>query len=583
VTAPFRLALYELRRFRGPLRRAGLVVLLVVPSLYAGVYLWSSWNPYGHLDRIPVAVVNQDRPVQTRGMTVHAGQDFVDQLKADREFDWHFVDAGQAIHGLRNAKYFFVITVPPDFSAKLASVSGGTPQRAAMRITLDDANGYIIGIIAASAQSKIQAQVNTAAQSAYLEATLGSLSDIKRRLRQAADGAARLRDGAKSAHSGARRLSSGLKTLQSGGQQVAAGTQELAGAAGAIDASLKRLDARLPRPDAVRTALDALATAHPDLRSDARFRALQRQVDQLGGSLDAQASDVRATVRDAVTRIDELNAGAKKVAAGIGTAHGGAADLSGGLARLQTGAATLARRLRQAAAQVPSPDAGERARDADVLANPVQVQSANLHPAHVYGRGVAPFFLSIGLWVFGLVAFLLLRPIAGEALASRLPSITVALGGWLPAAFIGTLAATIMFGVLEVGIGLDADRPVLLLALLWLAALAFIALLHLLRAALDAVGSVVILVLLVLQLGGSGGLYPLQVAPGFFDVLHPVLPMTYTIDAFRYAISGGESSHLVVDLSVLAGLLIAAIALTTLSVHRRRAWTIARLKPELEL
>jgi putative membrane protein len=581
--AAFRLALYELRRFRGPLRRAGLVVLLIVPSLYSGVYLWSSWNPYGHLDRIPVAVVNQDEPVEANGKRVDAGQDFVDQLRANPEFDWHFVDAGEAIGGLRDARYFFVITVPPDFSAKLASVSGGNPERASMRITLDDANGYIIGIIAASAQSKIQAQVNAAAQTAYLQASLGSLSDIKAQLQAAADGAAELRDGARSAHAGARRLSSGLRTLEGGGDQVADGTQQLATQADAIDAALRRLDARLPKDDAVRTALDALATDHPELKDDAQFRALQRQVDGLGAALDAQAGDVRTTVRDAVADIDRLNAGARRVAAGIGDAHTGAASLSSGLARLQTGATTLAKKLDQAAAKVPSPDAGERSQDADVLANPVTVESTNLHPARVYGRGVAPFFLSIGLWVFGLVAFLLLRPIAGEALASRLRSVTVALGGWLPAAFIGTLAATIMFGVLEVGIGLDADRPWLLLVLLWLAAWAFIALLHLLRAALDSVGSVVILVLLVLQLGGSGGLYPLQVAPGFFDVLHPVLPMTYTIDAFRYAISGGETSHLVRDLIVLVGLLIGALALTTSSVAHRRAWTIDRLKPELEL
>ena len=453
-----------------------------------------------------------------------------------------------------------------------------------MQITLDDANGYIIGIIAASAQSKIQAQVNAAAQTAYLQASLGSLSDIKQQLQAAADGAARLRDGARTAHAGAKKLSGGLVTLESGGKQVAAGTQELATKAGAIDAALKRLDARLPRDDArqggARRAGDR--PPRPEGRRAVQGAAAGRSTASAPRSTRRPATSGRR-VRDAVADIDKLNAGAQRVADGIGDAHTGAASLSSGLARLQTGATTLARKLKDAAAKVPSPDAGERSRDADVLANPVTVKSTNLHPADVYGRGVAPFFLSIGLWVFGLVAFLLLRPIAGEALASRLRSVTVALGGWLPAALIGTLAATLMFGVVEVGLGLHADRPWLLVALLWLAAWAFIALLHLLRAALDAVGSVVILVLLVLQLGGSGGLYPLQVAPGFFDVLHPVLPMTYTIDAFRYAISGGETSHLVRDLIVLAGLLIGALALTTFAVSRRRAWTIDRLKPELEL
>ncbi|WCB92490.1 hypothetical protein DSM104299_01186 [Baekduia alba] len=168
-------------------------------------------------------------------------------------------------------------------------------------------------------------------------------------------------------------------------------------------------------------------------------------------------------------------------------------------------------------------------------------------------------------------------------MGSTLRSATVSAGGWLPAALIGTAAATLMFGVLEVLLGLHADRPVLWLALLWLAIWAFTALLHTLRAGLDAVGSVVILVLLVLQLGGSGVLYPVQIAPGFFDVLHPILPMTYTIDAFRYAISGGETDRLVLHIIVLVGLLVGALAVTTRAVARRRQWTITRLKPELEI
>jgi putative membrane protein len=211
------------------------------------------------------------------------------------------------------------------------------------------------------------------------------------------------------------------------------------------------------------------------------------------------------------------------------------------------------------------------------------VRSSNLHPAGVYGRGVAPFFLSIGLWVFGLVAYILLRPVAGEALASTLRSSTVALGAWLPAALVGGAAATVMFGVMELGLGLDADRPLLLLALLWLTAAAFTAVVHALRVAFGAVGEVLVLLLLVLQLGGAGGLYPLQIAPGFFDVIHPVLPMTYTIDALRHAISGGEPALLTRDLAGIAVVLALGLGAATWAIARQRQWTIARLRPELEL
>ena len=354
----------------------------------------------------------------------------------------------------------------------------------------------------------------------------------------------------------------------------------------------ERADTRVKAAaDDGRRALDALVAAHPELAGDPAVARLRARVDAAAtaaSSVSSQAGAARRDLDAAVARVDRLNAGAGRrdgrAEAALrhrrGPQRGAAARGTGDLA---SGAATLARKLTDASNKVPSPDARERAREADVLANPVAVRTGNLHPAGVYGRGVAPFFLSIGLWVFGLVAYLLLRPVAGEALASTLRSSTVAVGAWLPAAIVGIAAATVLFAVMELGLGLDADRPLLLLALLWLTTATFTAIVHALRVGLGAVGEVAVLVLLVLQLGGAGGLYPLEIAPGFFDAVHPLLPMTYTIDAFRHAISGGKPGTLTRDLLATAAFLALALGAATWAVARKRQWTITRLRPELEL
>ena len=70
-----RLAALELRRFgRGKLPRAALVALLVLPLLYGALYLWSFWDPYGRLDRIPVALVNDDKGAKAGDKKLAAGQ-----------------------------------------------------------------------------------------------------------------------------------------------------------------------------------------------------------------------------------------------------------------------------------------------------------------------------------------------------------------------------------------------------------------------------------------------------------------------------------------------------------------------------
>ena len=92
-----KLAGYELRRFKGPLPIIALLFLLLIPSLYGALYLWSSWDPYGKLDQVPVAVVNEDVPATgPDGQTIDAGDRLVAELQDDPIFDWQFVDATTA-------------------------------------------------------------------------------------------------------------------------------------------------------------------------------------------------------------------------------------------------------------------------------------------------------------------------------------------------------------------------------------------------------------------------------------------------------------------------------------------------------
>ncbi len=110
-----RLALSELRRYRLPMQRIALVFLVLLPSLYGGLYLWSNWDPYGHLGDIKVAVVNEDRPVTVEGQDkpVAAGDQVVDELKADPIVDWTTTDAEDAAAGLSDGTYLMTITIPP--------------------------------------------------------------------------------------------------------------------------------------------------------------------------------------------------------------------------------------------------------------------------------------------------------------------------------------------------------------------------------------------------------------------------------------------------------------------------------------
>lgn len=641
-----RLAWLELRRFRGPLPRLVPVILALIPLLYGGTYLWANWNPYGRTSAIPVAVVNQDRTVVVRGQRVSAGADFVAQLRHDHTFNWRFVDADAAHRGLVDGRYAFEVRVPPDFSARLASPAGTAPARASLDVVLNDANGYIVGTIAETTELALQDQIDAAAHTAYAQAVLGNLATLHERLTTAAAGAHDLASGAEQLSAGSasllgglRELDSGAATLTSGADRVAAGTTRLANGvntvASAVDSQLPTLQATAETllanattasqhlsdaatstdavASAIRSDLASLATipgvatspAYAELEALAtRAAAATASIHDVATSLVSHASAARSTLasmgarlaaaRQAATTgvadVNQLAAGARAVSTGaaalhngLGSAVGGATALQSGAERVAAGATSLAHGLDAAVASVPSLDPAQRARAASVLGQPVQLRQTNLHPAGVYGRGLAPFFFAIALWVFGLIAFLLFHPFNSRALAGDTRAGAVALGGWLPAAAIGATGGLVLYLVVDLGLGLDPLHPLWTIGVVLLAAVVFVAIDQFLNTALGVVGDILSLVLLMLQLTSCGGLYPVVTTPAFFQALHPLLPMSYLVSALRITISGGYDPYLLRDVFVLVGVGLLALGGTTLVAMRHRSWTMARLEPAVEL
>ncbi len=70
------------------------------------------------------------------------------------------------------------------------------------------------------------------------------------------------------------------------------------------------------------------------------------------------------------------------------------------------------------------------------------------------------------------------------------------------------------------------------------------------------------LVFMVLQLAGSAGTYPIEISGSFAAAIHRYVPFTYTVNAFRSAISGGAGIQN--ELIVLAVLTVIFMILTVL-------------------
>ena len=379
-------------------------------------------------------------------------------------------------------------------------------------------------------------------------------------------------------------VSSGLSELHTGLSSGAAQLGELETGAARLDGGSSQLASSLATYDAAvlqaRSGAVSVAGGASTLARGA-------------SSLQAGVSTTSAGAGRLAHSAHRLASGAGGVAAGAATARSGGAALvtgidqlllgsdrlTGGLLTATAGAGRLAHSLKAGAASVPAYSGHEATAHATAMSDPVRLQTARVHPVPNYGTGFAPYFIPLALWVGALMTYFIVRPLSGRALASTLPDWSVSLAGLWPGAAITALQAVALVVVLELALGLHPVQPALLMLFALVSAFAFTAILQFLSATFGTAGKFVAIVLLMLQLTSSGGTFPLQLNPRFFQVINPWLPMTYVVGGLRQAISGGDLHRLAVETLVLLGFAAAAICGTMVTTHRRRTWTMARLKP----
>lgn len=104
--------------------------LVFLPSLYAWLNIYASWDPYAQTDQLPVAIVNEDAGATVRGKQLNVGNELIDTLKTNQDMKWSFTSRKSAMEKVEYGDYFAVIIIPSNFSEKLASVVSDNPQKA---------------------------------------------------------------------------------------------------------------------------------------------------------------------------------------------------------------------------------------------------------------------------------------------------------------------------------------------------------------------------------------------------------------------------------------------------------------------
>jgi putative membrane protein len=114
-------------------------------------------------------------------------------------------------------------------------------------------------------------------------------------------------------------------------------------------------------------------------------------------------------------------------------------------------------------------------------------------------------------------------------------------------------------------------------------ALTFTAIMQFLVAAFGFVGRFIAVLLLTLQLTSSSGTFPVETSMPLFQWLHPFMPMTYSTDALREAMTGLNMQAAMGDVGILLIFAVVFFLLTAVVAYYRRMVTMPRLHPLLDI
>lgn len=194
----------------------------------------------------------------------------------------------------------------------------------------------------------------------------------------------------------------------------------------------------------------------------------------------------------------------------------------------------------------------------DFMASPVTLTTKVVYPVENYGSSVAPFYTNLALWVGGFVLMALIKLEVDREGIEGLTATRAYLGRWLLFMVLSILQALVIC-MGDLVIGVQCENPVAFLAAGVLTSLAYMNIIFMLGITLRHIGKAAAVILLIMQIPGSSGMYPIEMMPGFFRMVHPLLPFTYGIDAMRQAMAGIYGHDLAFDAAILLSIVLASL------------------------
>ena len=268
-----------------------LCAIMIIPMIYACVFLGSMWDPYGNTDQLPVAVVNNDKEVEYNDSTMDIGKQLSDKLAKNDSMDFNIVSSSKAQKGLKDGKYYMIITIPENFSKNATTLLDDDPQTMMLKYTTNPQTNYVATKMDDSAMAKVKAEISSTVTKTYSKILFKNVKTLSKGFKTAADGSQKLSDGVNTAKDGNATITENLNTLASSALVFNDGADSLVKGLSAYTEGVSTAKAGAQQLDNNSATLNNGA-AQLKAGSSQLLSAVQAAEKQLGDGINASAGQL---------------------------------------------------------------------------------------------------------------------------------------------------------------------------------------------------------------------------------------------------------------------------------------------------
>ena len=205
--------------------------------------------------------------------------------------DFNIVSSSKAQKGLKDGKYYMVITIPENFSKNATTLLDDDPQTMMLTYTTNPQTNYIATKMDDSAMAKVKAEISSTVTKTYSKILFKNVKTLSKGFKTAADGSQKLSDGVNTAKDGNATITENLNTLASSALVFNDGADSLVKGLSAYTEGVSTAKAGAQQLDNNSATLNNGA-AQLKAGSSQLLSAVQAAEKQLGDGINASAGQL---------------------------------------------------------------------------------------------------------------------------------------------------------------------------------------------------------------------------------------------------------------------------------------------------